>query len=126
MIDSKNSPGSSPLTDKFADSAQHALSAAQSTANNALDGLSGNVQEMRNYAGPLIANAQSHAHDLLQSGRDSVRNASHQLTDAARHARDGTVSYVKEEPVKSMLIAAATGAALMALVGMMSRSGGRS
>ena len=38
-------------------------------------------------------------------------------------AQDTTVGYIKDEPVKSMLIAAATGAALMALVSMMSRSG---
>ena len=38
------------------------------------------------------------------------------------HASDATVNYIKEEPVKSILVAAATGAALMALVSMMSRS----
>jgi ElaB/YqjD/DUF883 family membrane-anchored ribosome-binding protein len=32
------------------------------------------------------------------------------------------VQYVRAEPVKAVLIAAATGAALMALVGLMSRS----
>jgi hypothetical protein len=32
------------------------------------------------------------------------------------------VGYIKDEPVKAMLIAAATGAALMALVGLVSRS----
>jgi ElaB/YqjD/DUF883 family membrane-anchored ribosome-binding protein len=33
-----------------------------------------------------------------------------------------TVAYVKDEPVKAMLIAAATGAVLMGLISMMGRS----
>ena len=125
MLDTKTSPNTTALTDKIADSAQHALSAAQHTANAALDSVSGNVQDMRNYAAPILANAEGQVRDMLQNGRDAVRNTSHQVSDAARHARDGTVSYVKEEPVKAMLIAAATGAALMALVSMVSHSRGR-
>jgi ElaB/YqjD/DUF883 family membrane-anchored ribosome-binding protein len=36
----------------------------------------------------------------------------------AAQASDETVNYIKHEPVKSMLIAAATGAALMALISL--------
>jgi ElaB/YqjD/DUF883 family membrane-anchored ribosome-binding protein len=126
MFGAKTTPENTTLTDAIADSAEHALSAAQSTTNAALESLSGNVQDVRQYAAPIIANVQGQARDLLQSGRDAVRHTSHQVSDAARHARDGTVSYVKEEPVKAMLIAAATGAALMALVSMVSHSRGRS
>lgn len=126
MISSKPFSAESSLTDKIADSAERALSSAQTTANATLDGLAGNVQEMRNYAAPIVARAEGQARDLLHSGQEAMRNASHQVTDVVRHARDGTVSYVKEEPVKAMLIAAATGAALMALVSMVSHSRGRS
>jgi ElaB/YqjD/DUF883 family membrane-anchored ribosome-binding protein len=129
MFTTKTSPDTTALTDKIADKiadgAQHALSAAQHTTNAALDSVSGNVQDMRNYAAPILANAEGQVREMLQNGRDAVRNTSHQVSDAARHARDGTVSYVKEEPVKAMLIAAATGAALMALVSMVSHSRGR-
>lgn len=110
------------FTDKMANTAEHAIQATQHAANGALDSLSGSVQGIRNQAGPLLANVTGQANALLHSGRDAVRNATHQVTDAAAHARDGAVSYVKEEPVKALLIAAATGAALMALVSMMSHS----
>jgi ElaB/YqjD/DUF883 family membrane-anchored ribosome-binding protein len=116
------SQDTSKFADKVADSAEHAIAATQHAANGALDNLSGKVQGIRNQAGPLIANVTGQATELLQSGRDAVRHASHQVTDAALHARDGAASYVKEEPVKALLIAAATGAALMALVSMMSHS----
>lgn len=116
------SQDTSKFADKLAGSAEHAIQATQHAANGALDSLSGTVQGFRNQAGPLLANVTSQASELLQSGKDVVRRASHQVTDTAQHARDGAVSYVKEEPVKALLIAAATGAALMALVSMMSHS----
>ena len=53
---------------------------------------------------------------------DGVRDTSHQLRIKAEHASDHTVRYVQHEPVKAMLMAAATGAALMALVSLISRS----
>ncbi len=112
----------SKFADKMASSAEHAIQATQQAANGALDSLSGSVQGLRNQAGPLLANVSGQANALLNTGRDAVRNASHQVSDAALHARDGAVSYVREEPVKALLIAAATGAALMALVSMMSHS----
>lgn len=112
----------SKFADKMASSAEHAIQATQHATNGALDSLSGSVQGLRNQAGPLLANVSEQASALLNTGRDAVRNASHQVTDAALHARDGAVSYVREEPVKALLIAAATGAALMALVNMMNHS----
>ena len=51
-----------------------------------------------------------------------MRDASAQLREKATQASDTTVEYVRQEPVKAMLIAAATGAVLMALVGLLARS----
>jgi ElaB/YqjD/DUF883 family membrane-anchored ribosome-binding protein len=42
-----------------------------------------------------------------------------QVRDQAMRASDGTLNYIKDEPVKAMLIAAAAGAALMALLGLL-------
>ena len=42
--------------------------------------------------------------------------------NTADRGQDKTVGYIKEEPVKAMLIAAAAGAALMALVALLGRS----
>lgn len=134
MFATKSFPETTAVTEKIADKiahtigdgAEHALSAAQNTAHTALDSLAGNVKDMRQYAAPILANAEGQVRDLVQSGQEAVRHTSHQIAEAARHARDGTVGYVKDEPVKAMLIAAATGAALMALVSMVSHSRDRS
>lgn len=54
-------------------------------------------------------------------GVDALNEASHQVRDRVLHASDATVDYIRAEPVKAALIAAATGAALMGLVCLMSR-----
>ena len=84
---------SSSLVDQAAQSADHAIKSTQRVANDALDSLA-----------------------------DSVRETSQQLRDKAQHASATTVNYVKHEPVKAILIAAATGAALMALISLLSHS----
>lgn len=62
------------------------------------------------------------AGDWAQQGVAGVREATHDLQDKARQASASTVHYIQHDPLKAMLMAAATGAVLMALVGLMSRS----
>ena len=77
------------------------------------------------FADGAISNTQ-HAADaanaFLKSSVDSVVHKSQQLRDSAIQASDKTTHYIREEPIKAVLIAAATGAVLMALVGLMGRS----
>jgi ElaB/YqjD/DUF883 family membrane-anchored ribosome-binding protein len=122
MIENKISQQSNGVADQVAASADHAIQATQHAANEALKSLADSVIQLRNQATPLINRATDQANALMNNGLETVRNTSHQLTETALRARDGTVNYVKDEPVKSILIAAATGAALMALVSMISHS----
>ncbi len=110
------------LADQAAASADQAIKSTQRMANEAMDSLSGSVQDLRQQATPLLNRATEQASALAQRGVDAVRDGTQQLRDQARHATDTTVSYIKDEPIKSMLIAAATGAALMALISLMGRS----
>jgi ElaB/YqjD/DUF883 family membrane-anchored ribosome-binding protein len=113
---------SNGLVDRAAQSADDAIRATQRAANHALDGLAGSVQDMRQQAAPRLNQAGERVGALAQRGVDALRDSSQQLRERALHASDTTVNYIKDEPVKSMLIAAATGAALMALIGLMSRT----
>ena len=79
------------------------------------------VDQATQAAGQALHSTQKVAHNAL----DSVRDTSHYLRVKAEHASENTVSYIKHEPVKAMLIAAATGAALMALVSLISHSRSR-
>lgn len=107
----KHSQDPSSLADQAAQSATHAIHSTQRVANDALDSVAASVQDLRHQASAL-------AH----RGADSVRDTSKQLRDTALRASDNTLNYIKDEPIKSVLIAAATGAALMALISMMASS----
>ena len=87
------------LSDKAVQSAEVALENTQRAASSVLD---------------------SAAHALDQ-GVERAREASHQLRESAQRASHGTAEAIRHDPVKSVLIAAATGAALMALVTLLTR-----
>jgi ElaB/YqjD/DUF883 family membrane-anchored ribosome-binding protein len=84
-----------------------------------------NSKDLADAAGPLMDSASEQATELAQRVVEAVRESSQQLQDKAARASDVTVKYVRDEPVKSLLIAAATSAALMALVNLMIRSRNR-
>ena len=118
------------LIDKVTESpnnlADPAMWSAQRMANQAPDGLAGDLQDVRQQAAPLLNRTAEQASVLAQRGVDAVREGSRQVRDQALRASDGTLHYVREEPLKSMLIAAAIGAALMALVSLKGGSRQRS
>ena len=72
----------------------------------------------------LIDQATNSAENALGAthrGIQAVRESSKQLIAKAQQASDTTTDYIKQEPVKAVLIAAATGAALMGLVALLAR-----
>ncbi len=73
-------------------------------------------------AGPMIDRATGKASAMAHRGLDAVMETSDQLRAKAQHAGDSTVEYIRHEPVKAMLMAAAAGAALTALIALLSRS----
>ena len=123
------SSGAKPLAQQAQDVADQAASSAQGTirttqraADDAMNGLSDKVEELRSQAAPLLNRVSSQAEAAARRGMEAVRDTSQQLRDRALRASDSTVGYIKDEPIKSMLIAAATGALLMGLISLMTRS----
>jgi len=122
MITNKPFESSPNLVDQAAASADRAIKSTQRVANDALDALSSGVHDVRDQAAPALERGSEKLAALAQRSVDAVRGSTQHLKESALRASDNTVSYVKDEPVKSILIAAATGAALMALIGLLTRS----
>jgi ElaB/YqjD/DUF883 family membrane-anchored ribosome-binding protein len=80
--------------------------------------------QMLDQAAAAADHVAEQAAGAAQRGVAAVRNTSQQLLNRAHLATDNTAAYVKDEPVKSLLMAAAAGAALMALVGLLNRNRG--
>ncbi len=124
MITTKPLDTSNTLVDQAAASADRAIQSTQRATNDALDSLSNGVHDLRDQAAPALRRSSEQIAALAQRGMDAVRDTSQELRDKALRASDQTVGYIKGEPVKSMLIAAAAGATLMALLSLMTRSRG--
>ncbi len=114
------------LSDPKVHANEHGINSAGPLPGTALDGLTAVAHDLRAQAAPLLARATEQAGALAQRGVDSVRDTSLRLRERAHQASDRTLDYIRAEPVKATLIAAATGAALMALVALLSRSRERS
>jgi ElaB/YqjD/DUF883 family membrane-anchored ribosome-binding protein len=122
-----NKPNDAPsnLIDQASQTADQAIKSTEQAANEALQSLSKVMHDLRNQITPRFEHATDQASSLAHRGIDGVRETSHQLRVKAEHASENTVNYIRHEPMKSVLIAAATGAALMALVSLVSHSRSR-
>lgn len=80
------------------------------------------VNSLAAQAGPMIDRATGRASALAHRGLDAVLDGSEQLRAKARHAGDSTIDYIREEPVRAVLMAAAAGAMLTALIALLTRS----
>ena len=115
-------PQSSNGGDQLAGALDHAGRSGQHTIDHALDSLSNKVEEVTSQVTPLLDRLSAQAGAATKRGLDAVRESSRQVRDQATRASDTTVAYVKDEPVKAVLLAAATGALLMGLIGLLRRS----
>ena len=105
-------------TERAADAADQAVNASRRVANDALDHVESAIHSARASVQPTIARLATQAESLARKGLDAVKDSASQVRERAHTVGDVTVRYVKDEPVKAVLIAAATGAALMALVSL--------
>ena len=112
----------SKLADEAAQNADGVIKSTQRAANNALDNLSDKVQDASDQAAPVISRLSAQAEALTRKTVDAVRDGSKRARLQATNAANSTVTYIKDEPVKSVLIAAAAGAALFAIAKLVARN----
>lgn len=95
--------------------AKHATSSAADQVNQSLHAL---VQEVS----PKLTSMAERVAQMSRQGMSAVHNGQHQINESLHDAKDSTVGYIRHEPVKSVLIAAALGATLVTLFNLLSRS----
>ena len=117
--------GASAMVDSAAGSAEHAIRGSQRMANQTLDKLAGQVESARSRAGPALDGFAQDAAHLAHRSADAVRLRADQLRERAIQARESTLGYIHEEPLKAVLIAAAAGAGLMLVASLLTRRGSR-
>ena len=108
-------------TDQAAKSADDAIKSTRRAASKAYDSLADTAEDVGREIAPSLKRTTEHARALAQAGMEAVRDGSVQLRGQAKRASETTMTYIKAEPVKAMLIAAAVGATVGALLSRTSR-----
>ena len=69
-----------------------------------------------------VERAAERATDAARLGTHKLQQGTQQVKAQLSQVTDSAIAYVKDEPVRAMLIAAAAGAALMALASLLGRA----
>jgi ElaB/YqjD/DUF883 family membrane-anchored ribosome-binding protein len=93
-----------------------ALKAAERDAHAAIDSAVDGLATAYGEAKPLLSRVSQRARDVASDSYDAARERAAALRDRGQQAVESTRGYVQDEPIKSLLIAAAVGAAVIALV----------
>lgn len=97
------------IVDSAADKIQGGIKDAGATLSNKVD-------DLRDDAVPMIRKAAARAQALGKQGFDAASDAADRAREAASSASKAVISYTRENPVKALLIAAASGALLLTVV----------
>ena len=115
MSETSLSNASASTTEHFNRAAASLKSAerdAQAAIGSAVDGLTSAYGDAK----PALSRYAQSARDYASDGYAAARERAAALKERGAQAVDSTRGYVQDEPIKSLLIAAAVGAAVIALV----------
>ena len=112
-------------SDDALQSAQGAVDATRNYANDALDKAGEKVRDLRGSVDPLVDQISTKVQQLASRGIEYANDAKSRAQEQLNRYGDVTGRYVSEQPVKSVLIAVATGAAIAALILLATRSNSR-
>ena len=101
---------------------QELAETAASRTDQALGSIKSGIDTLREAVPTAFSRAAAQVDDLTRRSVERAREAGTDVRDQVVRASDRTVGYIKDEPVKSVLVAAATGAAVALLVGWAMRS----
>jgi len=99
-----------------------ATSAAGSAMAEQAHAVQADAQALLNGVPGLVRGAIADAETLAHNGIERARQASARVREQVGLAGEKTVGYIQDEPVKSVLLAAAVGAASAMLIGWLARS----
>lgn len=85
-------------------------------AHDALDEAQDKLHELRHSVDPVVEKLAGNAQKLARQSMDMANQARQKAQDSLSRYADATTKYVADQPVRSVLIAAAVGAAVALLV----------
>lgn len=105
-------PTAQDRIDTAARRAHEGVDTGRKLAKRAADQLDDVTDDAASSAHSTLARAS----EMARQSMDWMRDSSDRVRNEVSRASDRTVGYIREEPVRSVLVAAATGAAVYALI----------
>jgi ElaB/YqjD/DUF883 family membrane-anchored ribosome-binding protein len=112
----------SQLADDVRQTANDAIDTTRAYAQNAVNAAGEKVRDLRHDAEPAVEQLAARVQQAVQRGLDAASTTSARAQRRLELAADVTGKYISDQPVRSVLIAAAAGAAITALIVLASRS----
>lgn len=109
-------PGVRQASDDLLQTAGKAVDSTRDYANQALDKAESKVRDLRGDVDPLVDMLATKAQKLARQSLDMAVEAKEKAQQSLTRYANVTTQYVSEQPVRSVLIAAAVGAAVALLV----------
>lgn len=103
-------------SDELLHTAEKAVDTTRSYANDALDKAENKVRELRGSVDPVVDMLASKAQHLARQSLEIASEAKHRAQQSLSNAAGATTRYVSEQPLRSVLIAAAVGAGVALLI----------
>ena len=103
-------------SEDLASTAGRAVDSTREFANDALDKAESKVREFSSNIDPTVNMLASKAQKLAQQSFDMASQAKERAQQQLKRAAGATTQYVSEQPLRSVLIAAAVGAGVALLI----------
>jgi ElaB/YqjD/DUF883 family membrane-anchored ribosome-binding protein len=104
------------LADKTADKVQSGIRTVKEATINAADQAASKVESARSAVAPVLGRATEQVHVLANQTKDTLNAAGSKVRATVADVGDSIVCYAQDNPVKTILLSVAVGAALGALV----------
>lgn len=101
---------------QLANGVENAVDTAHDAAQDALSSVSTKLDSLHDQAKPAVDRVVARGQELAQNAIAGTREAGDRAKKAALSYANACESYVSEQPMKSVAIAAAAGAAIAALI----------
>ncbi|OUM01339.1 hypothetical protein [Variovorax sp. JS1663] len=111
----------SQLAEEARQTANDAIDTTRAYAQNAVNAAGEKVRDLRRDAEPTVEQLAARVQQAVQRGLDAASTTSARAQRRLEAAADVTGRYIADQPVRSVLLAAAAGAAITALIVLASR-----
>ncbi len=112
----------SQLADDARQTASEAIDSTRAYAQNAVNAAGEKVRDLKRDFEPSVEQLAARVQQAVQRGLDAASTTSARAQQRLEDAASVTGRYISNQPVRSVLVAAAAGAAITALIVLASRS----